>query len=139
MAKRRQTLASISQEQAHHALSFLVHEGKLAFSTVERALKNRERVVGEIRDRMKKLGVEGFELAEEAVRKTASGVREAGKATRKPRRRIVSAAVKAGRQAQGRYLVAIRPLSKSARKQIKTIREKSGVDAAIASAKKMAK
>jgi hypothetical protein len=40
---------------------------------------------------------------------------------------------------QGRYLAAVRPLSKAARVKVKEIREKSGVAAAISAAKKMAK
>jgi hypothetical protein len=42
-------------------------------------------------------------------------------------------------QAQGRYMAAVRPLTKEQRAKIKAIREKSGVQAAIAAAKRMAK
>ncbi len=65
--------------------------------------------------------------------------KRAEETSREPRRKAVSAALKATRQAQGRYLGAIRQLSKAARKQIKAIREKSEVKAAVAAAKRMAK
>jgi hypothetical protein len=138
MAKSRKTVA-ISQEQAHQALTFLVHEGKLALSSVQKALKNREKLVREVQERLAALGVEGLGLAKRAGRGAAAGLRSAAKATRKPRRKAATAAVKATRQAQGRYLGSIRQLSKASRKQIKAIRLKSGVEAAIAAAKKMAK
>jgi hypothetical protein len=42
-------------------------------------------------------------------------------------------------QQQGRYMAAVRQLSKADRAKVKAIREKSGVRAAIAAAKRMAK
>jgi hypothetical protein len=57
-------------------------------------------------------------------------------ARRKPR---ISAATRKIYQQQGRYMAAVRPLPKAARAKIKAIREKSGVRAAIAAAKRMAK
>src|ERR1022692_3896267 len=136
---RPRKLVALSQEQAHQALTFMVHEGKLKWSSVEKALKNREKLVQEVKERLAALGVEGLGLAKRATSGAAKVVRRAEKATRKPRQKAVSAAVKATRQAQGRYLGSIRQLSKAMRKKIKAIREKSGVDAAIAAAKKMAK
>jgi hypothetical protein len=55
---------------------------------------------------------------------------------RKPR---ISSATRKMYQQQGRYIAALRPLSKEARAKIKAIREKSGVQTAIAAAKRMAK
>jgi hypothetical protein len=127
MAKRR-GIASITAEQARNALTYLVHEGRVTTKAVEKALANRERLIREIRDRMAALGGAA-----------ADGFRQAEKATRKPRRKAVSAATRAARKAQGQYMAAVRRLSKSARKQIKAIRQKSGVKAAIAKAKRMAK
>jgi hypothetical protein len=127
MAKRR-GIASITAEQARNALTYLVHEGKVTAKAVEKALANRERLIREIRERMAALGGAA-----------AEGFRQAEKASRKPRRKAVSAATRAARKAQGRYMAAVRRLSKSARKQIKAIRQKSGVKAAIAKAKRMAK
>lgn len=139
MAGRRRSTLALSGEQARQALSVLIHEGKIAARDVQGALARRERLIREIRARMHALGVEGMEVAARVAKGAVAGLRAAEKASRKPRRKAVSAALKATRQAQGRYLGAIRQLSKGARKQIKAIREKSGVRAAIAAAKGMAK
>jgi hypothetical protein len=139
MAKRRKSLASLSQEQAHQALTFLVQEGKLAAGAVQKALDNRERLIREIRERLVKLGVESVRMAERAGKTAGKELRKAEKRSRPARKRAVSAATRAARKAQGQYLGAIRQLSKAARKEIKAIRAKSGVGAAIAAAKRMAK
>lgn len=139
MAGRRRSSLAISAEQARQALSVLIHEGKLAARDVQSAPARRERLIREIRARMHALGVEGMEVAGSIRKGAVARLRSAEKASRKPRRKAASAAVKATRQAQGRYLGAISRLSRGARKQIKAIREKSGVKAAIAAAKKMAK
>ena len=139
MAGRPRSPLAISAEQARLALSVLVAEGKLAVRDVQGALVRRERLVREIRQRLHALGVEGVELAGDIRRVATTRFEQAEKASREPRRKAVSAAVKATRQAQGHYLAAIRQLSEAARKQIKAIREKSGVKAAIAAAKRMGK
>jgi hypothetical protein len=139
MAGRRKSPLAISAEQARLALSVLIHEGKLAVRDVQGALARRERLIQEVRARMHALGVEGVELAGEIRKVAVTRFQQAEKASREPRRKAVSAAVRATRQAQGRYLGAIRRLSKDARKKIKAIRGKSGVKAAIAAAKKMRK
>jgi hypothetical protein len=139
MAERRRSSLGISAEQARLALSVLIHEGKLAVRDVQAALARRERLIREIRARLHALGAEGMEMAGSVRKEAVARFQRAEKASREPRRKAVSAAVKATRQAQGHYLGAIRQLSKAARKQIKAIREKSGVKAAIAAAKKMVK
>ncbi len=127
MKRRRRSVASLSAEQAHNALTYLIHEGKITAKAVEKALANRERLIREIRERVAALGVAA-----------ADGFRRAEKATR-PRRKAVSAATRAARRAQGQYMAAVRRLSKSARKEIRAIRQKSGVRSAIAAAKKLAR
>ena len=92
-------------------------------------------MVSELRKRLAVL--EGVNAKNGPFPMRAAAVRRAGrKATRKAKRRV-SAARRAAMRAQGRYLGAIRQLSKAARKKIKAIREKSGVKAAIAAAKRM--
>jgi Tfp pilus assembly protein PilX len=115
----------------------LVHEGKLALGAIEGALRQREKLIREVTERLAALGVEGFGLAGRANKGARAGLRKAETAARKTRKKPVSAAVKKTRQDQGRYLGAIRQLSKASRKTVKAIREKSGVAAAIAAAKKM--
>ena len=128
MKRHRRSVTSLSAEQAHNALTYLIHEGKITAKTVQKALANRERLIREIRERVAALGVAA-----------ADGFRKAEKATRKPRRKAVSAATRAARRAQGQYMAAVRRLSKSARKEIRAIRQKSGVKSAIAAAKRVAR
>jgi hypothetical protein len=68
----------------------------------------------------------------------ARTARTAGRkvARRKPR---ISAVTRKLYQQQGRYMAALRNLPKEQRVKIKAIREKSGVRAAIAAAKTMAR
>jgi hypothetical protein len=129
----------LSQEEAAKALQVLVSEGKLAARDVYGALKRREKLVRDIRERLHALGVEGVELAGEIRRTAVTRFKNAEEASREPRRKAVSAARRAAMQAQGRYLAAVRQLSKQARARIKAVREKSGVKAAITAAKRMAK
>jgi hypothetical protein len=116
---------------AHHAslaLQMLVDDGKIAAKDVSAALKRREKTIRELRARLSALG----EDVAASVAKTAA--REAPRA-----RRAITQAQRRARQAQGRYLAAIRKLSRQARVRVRTIRAKSGVDAAIRAAVKMAK
>jgi hypothetical protein len=62
----------------------------------------------------------------------------ASRPTRRRKRRI-SAATRKLYQQQGRYMAAVRRLPKADRAKVRAIREKSGVRAAIAAAKRMAK
>jgi len=114
---------------AHHAalaLQMLIEDGKIAARDVAAALKRREQMVRDLRARLASLGEDAGHLVE-AVRKD-------------PRvRRPLTRAQRVARQAQGRYMAAVRGLSKTARAKIKTVREESGVDAAIRAAKKMAR
>ena len=138
MAARRRSSLEISAEQARLALSVLIHEGKLAVRDIHGALARRERLIRQIRERLHALGVEGVELVGDIRKVAVARFKSAEEASREPRRKAVTAARRAAMQAQGRYLAAIRQLSKAARKQIKAIREKSGVNAAITAAKRMA-
>lgn len=116
---------------AHHAslaLQMLVDDGKIAAKDVTAALKRREKTIRELRARLTALG----EDVAATVAKTAA--REAPRA-----RRAITSAQRKARQAQGRYLAAIRKLSRQARTKVRTIRAQSGVDAAIRAAAKMAK
>jgi hypothetical protein len=91
------------------------------------ALRRRDRLVAEIKARLEELGGEGlrFMRGPESLRK-------------RPRRKRVSAKARAAWKAQGRYLGAVRRLSKADRAKVKAIREKNGVKAAIAAARRLA-
>ena len=82
-------------------------------------------MVRDLRDKLASLGEDAGKL-----------VRMASKDAKKSRQRLTRAQ-RIARQAQGRYMAAVRRLSKSARAKIKAIRSESGVDAAIRAAQKM--
>jgi hypothetical protein len=139
MAKSKRSRLSVTADEAQKALNFLVHEGKLTAKTVQKALQRREKLVREVRDRLTALGESAVGLGVSATRAAGAALSRAEKVPRKPRRKAVSAAVKEGRRLQGQYMSAVRRLSKEAKKQVKAIREKSGVKAATAAAKKIAR
>ena len=137
MQRRKRTgLPKISADQARQALQILVEDGRIAAREVSRALARREKLVRELRQRLATLGDEGSEAIRRAARTSLSP------ATRQALRRgastAITAAQRAARQAQGRYLGAIRQLSKASRAKVREIRKSSGVKAAIAAAKKLA-
>ena len=128
MRRKTKKALRLSAHHASLALQMLVDDGKIAAKDVAAALKRREKTIRELRARLSALG----EDVAMSVAKTAA--REAPRA-----RRAITQAQRRARQAQGRYLAAIRKLSRQARIRVRTIRSKSGVDAAIRAAVKMAK
>ncbi len=137
--KRRKTAAlpRISAEQARQALHVLVAEGRIAAREVTKALARREKLVRELKSRLTALGEDAVGAMERAAR--GAGVSPGTRRAVKRRARVaITAAQRAARQAQGRYLGAIRQLSKASRARIREIRKRQGVQAAIAAAKKLA-
>jgi len=131
---RRKTVKAVklTGQHAAYALQMLIEDGKIASRDVLQALKRREKTVRELRARLIALG--------EDVSKAA--VRAANAANGSPRvqraRRQITKAQRMARQAQGRYMAAVRKLSKDARKRIKAVRIKQGVEAAIREARRLA-
>jgi hypothetical protein len=127
----RQKTKKALKLSAHHAalaLQMLVEDGKIAAKDVTAALKRREKTIRDLRARLSALGEDvAASVSKAAARKTPKA------------RRAISRAQQTARRAQGRYLGAIRQLSKQARARVKAIRAKSGVDAAIRAAAKMAR
>ncbi len=142
MARRRRSAPTFSAEQARQALAVLVQEGKLKAGEVRRALQRRDRLIRALRASLAALeqgvGKLGRQFKDSPFpmvsRKARLAKRKA--ARRKPR---ISAATRKMYRLQGKYLSALRPLSKQQRAKVKAIREKSGVQAAIAAAKGMAR
>lgn len=128
MRRKTKKALDLSAHHASLALQMLVEDGKIAARDVTNALKRREKTIRDLRARLSALGDD----VAAAVAKTSA--REAPKA-----RRAISRAQRTARQAQGRYLGAIRRLSKQARARVKAIRAESGIDAAIRAAAKLAK
>jgi hypothetical protein len=130
MPRRKTAFPRLSPDQAHAALRWLHAVGKVKASDIAGALKGREQLVQEIKARLEQLGGEGlrFLRGPEGLQKRA----------RKAQKRV-SKAARAAWKAQGRYMAAVRRLSKADRGKIKALRDKAGVRAAIAAAKRMAK
>jgi hypothetical protein len=124
----------LTAQHAAYALQMLIQDGKVAASDVQRALKRREAVIQDLRARLEALE----EAAAPVVRRMARNGRRQIQAAAPKARKAITRAQRVARQAQGRYLAAVRRLSKDARLKVRDIRLKSGVDAAIRAAKKMA-
>jgi recombinational DNA repair ATPase RecF len=134
MRRKTRKALKLSAEHAAVALHLLLEDGKVAAADVTKALKNREKLIRDLRKRLSALEKAARPVARRIARARRKAVRRA-----EPRaRKAMSSAQKAARRAQGRYMAAIRRLSKDARGRIKTIRKQSGVDAAIKAALKMA-
>lgn len=142
MKRRLKRALNLSAEDARRALHVLVSEGKVAARDVVRAIQRRHKLIAEIRERLVALGEDGVKLAsrlskESPVPRLVAAGKRAARAGRRRGKRAISAATRAKYQAQGRYMAAVRPLSKALRAKIKEIRNKSGVDAAVRAAKAM--
>jgi hypothetical protein len=139
LARRRKSSLAVTAEQAQQALAFLVQEGKLAASEVGKALVRRERLIREVRELLAHLGVDGIEAGRTVRKRAVKAFRAAERTSRPARKRAthkITAATRKLYRLQGKYMSALRPLSKEARTGIKAIRKKSGIDAAIKAAKK---
>jgi hypothetical protein len=133
---RRKTKKALKLS-AHHAgvaLQMLMEEGKIAAGDVARALRNRERMIKELRGRLAALET----AARPVARRLASAGRKAARRAAPRARKAITRAQRIARQAQGRYMAAVRRLSEDARVKIRQVRKESGVDAAIKAAMKMA-
>ena len=132
MKRKTKNPLRLTAEHASHALHILISDGKLAAKDVAHALKRREGLIRDLRQRLVALEQGAVSTIERTGRKVARKVERKGKRRLSPARR-------AALKSQGKYLGAVRPLSKVNRAKMKAIREKSGVRTAIAAAKKMAK
>lgn len=142
MARRRRSSLALSGQQARAALTVLIQEGKLAASEVRKAVENRDRLIRDLRAKLASLEA-GLVKAGRRVLKDGffpmAGRGKTAKSRAARRKLRISAPTRKLYQQQGRYMAALRPLSKEARAKIKAIREKSGVTKAIAAAKRMAR
>src|SRR5262249_62131748 len=94
----------------------LIEDGKIASRDVVQALKRREKTVRELRARLIALG--------EDVSKAV--VRAADSPQVQKARKQITRAQRTARQAQGRYMAAVRKLYKEARARGKGVRITSG-------------
>lgn len=135
MRRKTRKALKLSAEHAAVALNLLIQDGKIAAADVAKALKRREQMIQDLRARLVALE----EAATPVARRLAADGRKAYLSARPKAKKAISRAQRVARQAQGRYMAAVRSLSKDARAKIKAIRKESGVDAAIRAAMKMAK
>jgi hypothetical protein len=135
MRRKTRKALKLSAEHAAVALNLLIQDGKIAAADVAKALKNREKMIRDLRKRL----VDLEDAAAPVARRLAADGRKAYLRARPKAKKAISRAQRVARQAQGRYMAAVRSLSKDARANIKAIRAESGVDAAIRAAVKMAK
>lgn len=117
------------------ALQMLLGEGKIAARDVARALQRREKLIRDMRAKLAVLE----NVSAPAARRLAAAGRKAVRRAAPRAQKAITRAQRTARQAQGRYLAAIRTLSQDARTKIREIRKESGVDAAIKAALKAAK
>ncbi len=134
MRRKTRKALKLSAEHAAVALQLLIQDGKVAAADVTRALKNREKMIKDLRARLTALE----KAATPVARRLSRAGRKAARRAAPRARKAISRAQKAARRAQGRYLAAIRRLSKDARLKIKAIRTQSGVAAAIKAARSLA-
>lgn len=135
MRRKTRKALKLSAEHAAVALNLLIQDGKIAAADVAKALKRREQLIKDLRARLDALE----EVAAPVARRLVANGRRAYLRARPKAKKAISRAQRVARQAQGRYMAAVRSLSKDARVRIKAIRAESGVDAAIRTALKMAK
>jgi hypothetical protein len=133
MRRKTKKALKLSAEHAAVALHLLIEDGKVAAADVTKALRNREKLIKDLRARLGALE----KAAAPVARRIAKAGRRAARRAEPRARKALSRAQKAARQAQGRYLSAVRRLSKDARARIKDIRKQSGVAAAIKAAKRL--
>jgi len=127
--KTRKNL-NITADRAAHVLHILIADGKLAAKDVTNALKRREELIHELRQRL--AGLVGGKDGPFPVKKSRR------KKVRKAKRKM-TAARRAALKLHGTYIGTVRTLSKDAKAKVKAIREKSGVRAAITAARRMTK
>lgn len=134
MRRKTKKELRLTAQHAAYALQMLIQDGKVAAADVQRALQRREVMIRDLRDRLAAL--EG--AAAPVVRSLARAGQREMRAAAPRARKAITRAQRIARQAQGRYLAAVRRLSKEARLKVREIRAKSGVEAAIRAARKMA-
>ena len=133
MRRKTRKALRLSAQHAGLALQMLIEEGRIAAGDVARALKNREKLIKELRARLAEIE----SVSRPVARRLASAGRKAVRRVAPRARKAITRAQRVARQAQGRYMAAVRSLSEDARVKIREIRKDSGVDAAIKAALKM--
>jgi hypothetical protein len=128
---RKASFPGLSHADAISALRWLVATKRISVREIRLALAKRDALIREIKLRLEALGGERLRHLGAGLLRRPSGSRR--------RRRLPSARARVAWKLQGQYMAAVRRIPKAARARIKAIREKSGVRAAIAAARKAAR
>ena len=122
----------LNPSQSHYVLQVLISQGRIRAGQVRKALKNREREIRSLREKLAAL---------EKLSPPASGGsrRRRGAASRRVRRARLSPKVRALRRLQGKYMGYVRRLKAGEKARVRSVREKQGMLAAIKLARSLAK
>ncbi len=131
MKRKTNKTLNIAADRAAHVLHILIADGKLAAKDVTNALKRREEMIHELRQRLLALEHGAVSAVERTAKKIARKVMR--------RKRKMTAARLAALRLNGKYMGHVRRLSTAQKATVKKIRETKGVRAGIAAARKMAK
>lgn len=128
----------LDPHQSHYVLQALLARRKVLARHVQEILQDRKKEIASLRERLAMLERLGGQLAGRAAGRISGkrGGKAAGKALR---RRRLSPKVRALRRQQGRYMGLVRRLSAAKKAQVKAIREKKGLPAAIQTALSLGK
>jgi hypothetical protein len=108
-------------EQSHYVLQVLIARRQVRAAQVARALRDRQREIQELKQRLASLEALGAPVG-----------RPARRARKAPaRRRRLSPKVRALRRRQGQYMGFVRRLKPADKARVRTVREKQGIVPAI--------
>lgn len=115
----------LTPTQSHYVLTSLVSRGRVRQSQIQAVLKDREREIATLRERLASL--ERLDGGPSRVRRGATG------GAQRPRRRSLkmSPKVRALRRLQGKYMGYVRRLKPAEKARVRALREKQGIQAAI--------
>ena len=113
----------LDPRESHYVLQALIAKRKVTLSHVREILREREREVVTLRQRL-------AELEQLGSRAVAKAVGEASRAVGRVRRRL-SPKVRALRRQQGQYMGLVRRLKAAEKARVRAVREKKGLPAAI--------
>jgi hypothetical protein len=120
----------LDPRQSHYVLQTLLARRKVVARHVKEILRDWQKEIAALRERLAMLEELGGRTAAKAGRKVAA--KGAGKTTAKARvRRPLSPRVRALRRQQGRYMGLVRRLTEAEKARVRGLREKKGLPAAI--------
>ena len=117
----------LDPRQSHYVLETLLAQRKVGARHVRAILKDWQKEVAALRERLATLEDLGVRGAEKAGRRVAAG---AARAQVKVKRRL-SPRVRALRRQQGQYMGLVRRLKAGQKARVRAVREKKGLPAAI--------